>query len=61
MAQHAKATEDPGWNLSSTIRRFSATEDLRRCGVFGASPGDGSIVTRAELLIILSTGFLQQE
>jgi hypothetical protein len=55
-ARATRATEDPGWKLSSTIRRFSATEHRRRLGVFGASAGTGSIVTRAELLIILFAG-----
>jgi len=55
-ARATRATEDPGWKLSSTIRRFSATEYRRRLGVFGASADTGSMVTRAELLIILFAG-----
>jgi hypothetical protein len=55
-ARATRATEDPGWKLSSTIRRFSATEYRRRLGVFGASADAGSTVTRAELLIILFAG-----
>jgi len=46
-----RATDDLGWKLSSTIRRFSAIEYLRRLGVFGASATTDSIVTRAELPI----------
>jgi hypothetical protein len=56
-ARATRATDDPGWKLSSTIRRFSAIEYLRRLGVFGDSVNAGSIVTRAELLISLAYGF----
>jgi len=52
-ARATRATDDPSWKLSSTIRRFSAIEYLRRLGFFGASANAGSIVTRAELLISL--------
>ena len=55
-ARATRATDDPGWKLSSTIRRFSAIEYLRRLGVFGVSANAGSIVTRAELLICLAYG-----
>jgi len=43
--------DDLGWKLSSTIRRFTAIEYLRRLSVFSDSTTADSIVTRAELLI----------